>query len=295
MMYKFASPMEWVYTSLIYLILAVLALLCVFPMIHIFAISLSASAPADSGAVTFWPVGFNWQSYLYIMDKPNFLRAFGVTLQRAALGVSISMTLTVLAAYPLSKEKQQFRLRTWYAWIFVFNILFHGGLIPFYMTVRNLGMIDTIWALVVPSSLSVFNILILLNFFRGLPKEMEEAATVDGASHWKILFRIFIPMSTPAIATLTLFTIVSHWNAWFDGLIFMNSPNKYPLASYLQTAIIGRDQNQLSPMEAMVLTKISERTTRAAQIFAGALPVLIIYPFLQRYFVKGIVLGSVKG
>lgn len=294
-MNKYATPAERFWTVLIYAVLIVLSLLCIFPMLHILAVSLSASAPADSGAVTFWPVGFNWQSYQYIMDKPNFIRAFGVTLQRAVLGVSFSMILTVLAAYPLSKEKTHFRLRTWYAWIFVFNILFHGGLIPFYMTVRNMGMIDTIWALVVPSSLAVFNILILLNFFRGLPRELEEAATVDGAGHWKILFKLFIPMSTPAIATLTLFTIVTHWNAWFDGLIFMNSPSKYPLASYLQTAIIGRDQNQMSPMEAMVLTKISERTTRAAQIFAGALPVLIVYPFLQRYFVKGIVLGSVKG
>lgn len=291
----YTTPVERIGTVLIYAVLIVLSLLCIFPMIHIFVISLSASAPADSGLVTFWPIGFNFQSYQYIMDKPNFLRAFGITFERVALGVSISMTLTVLAAYPLSKENQQFRLRTWYAWIFVFNILFHGGLIPFYMTVRNLGMINTIWALVIPSSLSVFNILVLLNFFRGLPRELEEAATVDGAGHWRILFKLFIPMSTPAIATLTLFTIVMHWNAWFDGLIFMNSPSKYPLASYLQTAIIGRDQNHLSPMEAMVMTKISDRTTRAAQIFAGALPVLIVYPFLQRYFVKGIVLGSVKG
>jgi len=280
---------------LIYAFLIGLSLLCILPMIHVLAVSLSGSAPATAGEVTFWPIDFNWQSYQYVFGKVQFLKAMVVSVERLGLGVSISMLLTLLAAYPLSKEQAQFRFRTVYAWIFVFTILFYGGLIPWYMTIRNVGLIDTVWALVIPGAVPVFNIIILLNFFRGLPRELEEAAFVDGARHWTILFKLFVPMSMPAIATLTLFTIVGHWNAWFDGLILMNSPANYPLSSYLQTAVIGRELNQLTPQDAVLLSQISDRTTKSAQIFAGALPVLLVYPFLQRYFVKGIVLGSVKG
>lgn len=290
-----SRPLERGAMLLIYAFLIGLSLLCILPMIHVLAVSLSGSAPATAGEVTFWPIDFNWQSYQYVFGKVQFLKAMVVSVERLGLGVSISMLLTLLAAYPLSKEQAQFRFRTVYAWIFVFTILFYGGLIPWYMTIRNVGLIDTVWALVIPGAVPVFNIIILLNFFRGLPRELEEAAFVDGARHWTILFKLFVPMSMPAIATLTLFTIVGHWNAWFDGLILMNSPANYPLSSYLQTAVIGRELNQLTPQDAVLLSQISDRTTKSAQIFAGALPVLLVYPFLQRYFVKGIVLGSVKG
>jgi len=284
-----------IFTLLIYAFLIGLSLLCILPMIHVLAVSLSGSAPATAGEVKFLPIDFNWQSYQYVFGKPQFLKAMGVSVERLLLAVSLGMLLTVLAAYPLSKEKEQFHFRTAYAWIFVFTILFNGGLIPWYITIRKVGLIDSIWALVIPSAVAVFNIIILLNFFRGLPRELEEAAFIDGASHWRILFRLFLPLSMPAVATLTLFTIVNHWNAWFDGLVLMNSPTNYPLSSYLQTAVIGREMNQLSPQDAVLLSEISDRTTKSAQIFAGALPVLLVYPFLQRYFVKGIVLGSVKG
>ena len=288
-------PLERFFTLLIYAVLSALSLLCLLPLVHVLAVSLSSSAPAAAGKVTFWPIDFTWQSYIYILERPAFLRAMGISVERVLLSVVISMSITVLAAYPLSKEQRHFSFRTAYAWIFVFTILFHGGLIPWYMTIRNVGLIDTIWALVLPSAVSVFNVVVLLNFFRGLPRELEEAAMVDGATHWIILFRLFIPMSMPAIATLTLFTIVSNWNAWFDGLILMNMPEHYPLSTYVQLAIIGRELDNVSAMEAALLMSISERTLKSAQIFAGALPVLIVYPFLQRYFVKGIVLGSVKG
>ncbi|MBO9609058.1 MAG: carbohydrate ABC transporter permease [Paenibacillaceae bacterium] len=278
-----------------YAALIALAVLCILPFIHIFAVSLSAAELADAGQVTFWPVKFTLQSYEYVIHKQQFLHSILISIERVALGVSLSMALTVMAAYPLSKEKGSFRFRTVYAWVFVFTILFHGGLIPWYLTIRAAGLLDSIWALVLPGAVPVFNIIILLNFFRGLPKELEEAAFVDGAQHGTILYRIFIPLSKPALATLTLFTIVGHWNAWFDGQILMNSPSHYPLSSYLQTVVIGRELNQLSPQEAMALSHISDRTSKAAQIFVSALPVLVVYPFLQKYFIKGIVLGSVKG
>jgi putative aldouronate transport system permease protein len=169
-----------------------------------------------------------------------------------------------------------------------------SGLIPWYIAIKNIGLIDSIWALVLPGAVNVFNVVLLLNFFRNLPKELEEAAFIDGAGHWRSLWNIYVPLSAPSLATLTLFTVVWHWNAWFDGLILMNSPDHYPLQSYLRTVVIDMDSMFRSTQDLTDLAEISDRTSKAAQIFLGTLPILLVYPFLQRYFIKGITLGSVK-
>ncbi|MNR21163.1 Inner membrane ABC transporter permease protein YcjP [compost metagenome] len=153
---------------------------------------------------------------------------------------------------------------------------------------------DTIWALVLPTAVPVFNVILLLNFFRSLPKELEEAAFIDGAGHWTTAWRIYVPLSLPALATTTLFATVSHWNSWFDGLIFMNSAEHYPLQSYLQTIVVQQDITKMAATDLSQLLNINEQTAKAAQIFLGALPILLVYPFLQRFFIKGIVMGSVK-
>jgi len=278
-----------------YTFLIAISLICLFPLIHVFAISLSSSSAAAAGKVILWPVEFTTSSYEVVLNKPEFLRSFGVTLQRVLLGLAVNMFLTVLIAYPLSKEARDFKRRTLYAWLFVFTILFNGGLIPTYIVVKELDLINTIWALVIPGAVPVFNVILLLNFFRGLPREMEEAAFVDGASYWTTLWRIYVPLSMPALATLILFTTVGHWNSWFDGLIYMNRPENYPLQSYLQTVVINRDLTLVSNSDLSSLAEVSDRTYKAAQIFLGSMPILVVYPFLQKYFVKGIVLGSVKG
>ncbi|GGD85358.1 protein LplC [Paenibacillus nasutitermitis] len=244
--------------------------------------------------VKLWPVGFTTSSYEFILKKPEFLNSISVTVQRVLLGTAINMVLTLLVAYPLSKETQAFRLRTVYAWIFVFTILFNGGLIPWYMTIKWVGLLDSMWALILPGAVPIFNVILLLNFFRGLPKEMEEAASIDGASHWVILFKIYTPLSLPALATIGLFAMVNHWNSWFDGLILMQSQDKYPLSTYLQSMLAHIDLTSMSGRDMKDLAEVSDRTAKAAQIFLGALPILLVYPFLQKFFVKGIVLGSVK-
>lgn len=277
-----------------FLLLSLVSACCLFPLLHIFAVSLSSSHAAASGRVLLWPVEFTLNSYSYVFGKTEFIAASAVSLKRVLLGTAINMTLTVLAAYPLSKEAGQFRLRTVYAWYFVLTILFSGGLIPLYMTVKDTGLIDTIWALTLPYAVPVFHVILLLNFFRTLPRELEESAKIDGAGQWRILLSVYLPLSLPALATITLFTLVGHWNAWFDGLIYMNRPENYPLQSYLQTIIIARDITFLPPEEIQALSLISERTSKAAQIFVAMFPILLVYPFLQKYFVKGIVLGSVK-
>lgn len=282
------------FLSFNYIFLIALALACLTPIVHVLAVSFSSSAAAQAGYVKLWPVDFTLSSYEFVLKKPAFPKSILVTLERVAIGVPFNMLLTILVAYPLAKEVRRFPLRTVYAWVFVVTILFSGGLIPLYMIIKYTGIMDSIWALVLPTAVPVFNVILLLNFFRGLPKELEEAAFMDGAGHWTTLWRIFVPLSTPALATITLFATVNHWNSWFDGLIFMNSPDHYPLQSYLQTVVINRDLSLVSSGDMASLAEVNDRTAKAAQIFLGALPILLVYPFLQRFFMKGIVLGSVK-
>lgn len=178
---------------------------------------------------------------------------------------------------------------------FVLTMLFSGGLIPWYMTIKMTGIIDTFWALILPGAVPIFNVIVLLNFFKSLPEEIDQAAQIDGASRWQALWRIAVPLSAPAVATLTLFCIVTHWNARFDGLILMNRPDNYPLQSYLQTVIINRDLSLMTANDVLKWAEVSDRTSKAAQVFVAVLPVLFVYPFLQKYFAEGIVMGSVKG
>jgi len=279
-----------------YTILVFLALTCLIPILNQLAISFSASSAVASGSVGLLPVDFTLDSYKYIAGKTDFWRAILVSLERILLAVPISMTVCVLAAYPLSRENHEFPARKYYIWVFVIPMLFGGGLIPTYMVVRNTNLINTIWALVLPCAVNVFNIILLMNFIRSLPKELEEAAFVDGASYADTLFRIILPTSKPVLATVLLFVIVNHWNSWFDGLIYLNSPEQYPLQTYLQTQVLS---SSLLAMETSVdvrqLGEISDRTGKAAQIFLAAIPVMMVYPFLQKYFTTGIVVGSVKG
>lgn len=277
-----------------FIFLASVSLLCLMPIIHILALSFSSGQAASAGKVILWPVEFTTAAYANVFGKPEYLRAFWVSIQRVLMGTTISMFLTIITAYPLSKDSHQFRLRTFYSWFFVFTILFSGGLIPNYLTVKNLGMLDTIWALVLPGAVTVFNVILLLNFYRSLPKELEESSLLDGAGQFTTLWKIYVPLSLPALATTGLFTMVGHWNSWFDGMIYMNHPENYPLQTFLQTIIIKMDFRFIKPERAELMIKLSDRTSRAAQIFVAAFPILIVYPFLQRFFIKGIVMGSVK-
>ncbi|MDR6550473.1 carbohydrate ABC transporter permease [Paenibacillus qinlingensis] len=277
-----------------YILLGLIAFLCLLPLINVLAVSFSSSSAAAGGLVKLWPVEFTIASYKHALTKKEFLEGLFVSIQRVVLGYAINMVVTILIAYPLSKETTTLRARNVYAWFFIITMLFHGGLIPSYMTMKALGLLDTIWALVLPGAVHVFNMILLLNFFRNLPKEIEEAAYIDGAGHWKVLWSMYIPLSKPALATITLFTVVMHWNSWFDGLIYMNSPSNYPLQSYLQTIIVNPDSSTLSSTE-LYMSEVSDRTFKAAQVFLAALPILVFYPFLQKYFMKGLVMGSVKG
>lgn len=277
-----------------YTFLAVLSFICIAPMIHILAVSFSGTAAANGNLVVLWPVDFTMDAYKETIGNRLFLRAVWNAVARTILGTAATMVVLVLAAFSLSKEEGEFKGRTFYIWFFVFTMLFSGGLIPTYILVYNVGLINSIWSLILPGMINAFNLVLLMNFFRtSVPKSLEEAAYMDGAGHFKTIFFIYLPISMPAIATITLFTLVGHWNSWFDGMIYMTKAELQPLATFLQTIIVQQDLSKLNVTPEM-LRNLSNRTVKAAQIFIAALPVLIVYPLLQRYFVKGIVLGAVK-
>lgn len=278
-----------------YLIMFLLVAVCLLPVLHVLAISFSSNTAAAAGKVKLLPVDFTLYSYQYVAGRKEFWNAALRSLLRVAIGVPLNMILTLLIAYPLSKESYNFRMRTVYVWIFFFTMLFSGGLIPGYMLIQNLHLMDSIWALVLPGAVPVYNVVLMLNFFRGIPKELEEAAHIDGAGHLQTCFRIYVPCAKPSIATLSLFTFVGHWNSWFDGLIYSNFSSNYPLASFLQTVVVKRDMSLIGAGDLQALMNISDRTVRCAQILLGMLPIMVVYPFAQKYFVKGIVVGSVKG
>ncbi len=274
-------------------LLLILALMCIIPLIHVFAVSFSAKSAADANIVGLWPVDFTVEAYKKTINNPIFLGSLWIAAKRTIIGTFVILLVASLAAYALSKENHQFKGRSVYAWLFVFTMIFNGGLVPFYIVIQKLHLMDNFWVLVLPGAVNVWLTILLMNFFRGIPKELEEAAMIDGSSPFGILFRIFLPLSLPALATLGLFAMVWHWNSWFDGLIYISHKEDYPLATYLQTVIITRDFSSLSFSQAE-FDLLSQKTLNSAQIFIGALPILIVYPFLQKFFVKGLVIGSVK-
>ncbi len=271
-----------------------LAVLCIIPLIHVLAVSFSAKSAADANLVSLWPVGFSLEAYKKTAANPLFLHSLWVSVMRTVVGTAITLFITFLASYALSKENSVFRGRNAYSWIFVFSMIFNGGLVPFYIVIQKLGLINSFWVLVLPGAVNTFLVILMLNFFRGIPKELEEAALIDGAGHFRTLFSIFLPISMPSIATVALFSMVFHWNSWFDGLLYLNNAKDFPLATFLQTIIIQQDMSSMS-VDPKEMELISQTTVKAAQIFIGSAPILIVYPFLQKYFVKGMTLGSVKG
>ncbi len=279
--------------------LGLLTAACIIPVVNVLATSLSSPTAVDTGRVYLWPVGLNVDAYSFVMRNSKFWRAVLITFERIAIGVPLNMILIVFSAYPLSRRLPHFKARKYYSAYYIFSILFSGGLIPTYLVVVKTGLINSLFSLVLPSAVGVFSVILVMNFFRTLPGEIAESASIDGAGHFRVLFSLYVPLSKPALATVLLFALLGHWNAWFDGLIYLNNTEKYPLQSYLQTVLIASTQFNIDPNAdlagLLARLKTNSRTLRAAQIFISMVPILVVYPYLQRYFTTGIVLGSVKG
>lgn len=275
------------------ILLFIAAALCLLPILHLLAVSLSENGPANANLVGIWPVGFNLKSYKEAFSDTKMLMAMWQSVQRVLIGVPVNMVLTFLAAYPLSFDKHQFPLRGFYAAVIIFTMLFSGGLIPSYILINELGLMNNILALILPG-IPAFNVIIMMNFFRQLPKELSESAFIDGAGHFTIMLKIYLPLSGAVFATLTLFCFVGHWNSWFDGLIYMREMDKYPLQTYIQS-IVAKMNVSPDLEEAKRLAFLSRRSLLFARIFVSILPVIVFYPFLQKYYKTGLVMGAVKG
>lgn len=276
-------------------VLVIAAFLSLLPLINTLAVSFSDSAAAEGGFVSLWPVGFSLKAYKKVMNDRMYYRSLLVSVVRVISGVAVGLAVQILMAFPLSRNAQRFPGRNFYMWIVIFTMLFYGGLVPTYILMtKYYHLQDTLWVLVLPVAVNKFNVILLMNFFRNVPKEMEEAARIDGAGPWYVLIRIFLPLSIPAIATILLFNFLFHWNSFFDGLIYMNKSDNYPLATYIQQVVVRLNFQQMSREEMLEAAKLSNKTLNAAKVFIALVPIMMVYPFIQRFFVRGITLGALK-
>lgn len=281
----------------IYLIVFFLGLICLLPLLNIVALSFSGSAAAAANRVGFLPVDFTLAAYEKILGDQQFWRSFGISVLRVILSLALNLVLIVLMAYPLSKTKREFRGRNIYMNLLIFAMLFNGGMIPTYIVVKNLGLLNTVWALVLPGAVPIFSVIMVMNFFLGVPKALEEAAIIDGATPLQVLTRVYLPCSKPVIATIALFSIVGSWNDFFSGLIYMTKVNNYPLQTYIQSLSVKLEDlvNAGGSVSSLVnVMDVSSRNLNAAKIVVSVIPLLMIYPLLQKYLISGIVVGSMK-
>jgi multiple sugar transport system permease protein/putative aldouronate transport system permease protein len=285
---------ERVFNIINYSIISILALSCFYPLWYTLCVSLSSKGAVDAGFVTFWPIGFNIESYKKIMEDTQFLRSFWISAVRTVSGTVFTLAVLVMMAYPLAKPKSEYRFRNPLIWLMIFCMLFSGGLVPWFMTMQAYHLMDSITGLVLSGGLPVFNMILIMNYFRSIPKELEEAAIMDGAGPWTILCRVVVPCSIPVLATIALFTGVGHWNEYFNGLVLSTTERYYPLQTYIRQMSVVIPLDRASEDLLEMLVKLTNKSLDAAKVFVALIPMLCVYPFVQRFFITGIMLGSVK-
>lgn len=277
------------------LVMILFVLICTLPFINVIAVSFSSKSAILRGAVSFWPVDFNTQAYQLIFRDPSMFRSLFFTIEITVIYTALAMLLTVLMAFPLTIKR--LRGRKFFMMFVVFTMYFSGGTIPIYLNVKELGLLDNMWSLILPGLMSTFNVIILKNFFTALPYELNEAAYIDGATDFQVLVRIYLPLSFSSLATLSLFYAVGKWNSFSDALYYITSRNLQPLQLKLYNLIQGSQAVEVAVAEGSsndLSSSVSESIESATIIFA-TLPILVVYPFVQRYFVAGVTLGAVKG
>lgn len=283
--------------TIIYAIVLLLGLSCLLPLLNIVAISFSGSAAVSANRVGVLPVDFTMTAYNKILSDGQFWRSFMISVIRVVLALALNLAVTIPMAYAMTKSKKEFRARNIYMNLLIFAMLFNGGMIPTYILVKNLGLLDSIWSLILPGALPIFNVIMLMNFFLGIPKSLEEAALIDGASPFQVLLKIMVPCAKPSIATVSLFSIVGSWNDFFSGLIYMRKAENFPIMTYIQSLNVDIQELLKSGASSARLenvTELSNKNLNAAKIVVAVIPLLMIYPILQKYLITGMVMGSVK-
>ncbi|MBD2846519.1 carbohydrate ABC transporter permease [Paenibacillus sp. IB182496] len=281
-----------IFDGLNVIILGTIAALMLFPLWIVLVKSVSVAHVVTEGGLMFWPEGFTLSAYETIFQRRNFLNVFANTIVITVLGTAISMILTTCLSYPLSKKRVAGS--TVMLFLVFFTMLFNGGLVPNYLVVREVGLLDTLWALMLPQAIQAFNVIIMVSFFRTIPQELEESAKIDGANDLIILFRIVVMTSLPVIATLTLFYAVNQWNTYFQAVLYINSEQNQVLQVLLRQLILQLNNQEVIQDDVANLHQVAV-TVKQAMVIVATLPILLIYPFLQKYFAKGVMIGSIKG
>ena len=261
-----------------------------YPFVYLVAQSFSSDAAASAGKVTFYPIGFNVNTYKYILRDNQFFRYYGNTIFYTVVGTFISVACTALIAYPLSKPR--LRLNKVITPLVVFTMYFAGGMIPNYIVITQwLGLQDSMWSIILPNAISTFNLLVMKSFFAGLPEELEEAAAIDGMNTYQIFLKIIIPLSKPIIATMCLFYMVTMWYEWFTPMLYLDSKDKWPVALYVRQLVEGANNTEIGSSDASSV----QATVKSATMVLTSIPIICVYPFVQKYFVQGMTIGAVKG
>ncbi|GMX63948.1 carbohydrate ABC transporter permease [Paenibacillus elgii] len=284
------TPAGRAFSVLNYVVLTILAATMILPLLHVVAQSLSADAAINSGQVTLWPVQFTLENYQLILKDASVWRSFSVSLFITVVGTVINLIATAALAYPLSRP--EYAGRTYVLLMVLVTLIFQAPLIPNYLLVKNLHLLDTVWALIIPSAISAYNLFVMRSFFVNLPNELIDCGRMDGCGEMRIVWSIVLPLSKPAMATMGLFYAVSHWNTYSNALYYINNRALYPLQVRLREIVITDffgSSDQLSQF-----TNTSPEGIKMAIITVATIPIMMIYPFLQRYFVKGMLIGSIK-
>ena len=286
---------EIAFLILDYVVVIFLCVICLVPLLYQLAASFSSGAALDAGKVFLWPVDFTTSAYKLLFSSSNITRYFGNSLILTVVGTVLGLVFTVLCAYPLSKRYMKGRKTI--SFLLTFTMMFGGGMIPTFMLVRMLGLINSYWSVWLTSLVTVYNMMVMRSFFEGIPEELGESGRIDGCGEWRLLFNIYLPLSKAVLATETLFYAVGYWNVYERVMLYITDSTKYTLPVFIQQMVFQLSQVDANGAEAAAIgaTDIASESVKSASVIILLVPVLIIYPFLQKYFVKGVTLGAVKG
>jgi len=276
-----------------YLFFIVLSFSFLYPLLNQFAMSVSDAKQLEWQTIGIFPVGWSLDSYKMLLSDNRIMRYYGNTIMYAVSGTLVMLITTSMLAYPLTFP--DFRGKKLIVILLTITMFFSGGLIPYYLVVLALGLVDTIWALILPGAITAWNVIIFRTFFQTIPDALKDAAHMDGAGHFAVLFRVVVPLSKPLLATFTLFSVVGFWNDWFNALIFLRSQSKFPVQLLLRRLVVLMDYRDMqSASDIELFQNLNARTVKSAALIITILPILCVYPFLQRYFTKGLLVGSLK-
>ncbi|KEQ25901.1 carbohydrate ABC transporter permease [Paenibacillus tyrfis] len=274
--------------------LTLLMVLTIYPIMYVAFASVSDAASLMAHKGMLWtPLGFSLEAYASVFNNPMILKGYGNTLFVVVVGLAFNLSLTAFGAYALSRKSLRYRKPLML--FIVFTMFFSGGLIPFYFTVKGIGLADSLWALIIPHAINTFNLIIMKTSFEAIPDSLEESAKIDGANDFVILFRIMLPLSMPVIAVMMLYYGVSHWNSWFHAMIFLQDRSLYPLQLVLREILLQGEASSMAVGATESDVAMLSVTLKYATIIVATVPILLVYPFLQKYFVKGALVGAIKG